>query len=276
MPKRKNRDNILLVALLLMMLLVTGCRSTRNAQGMSQTGSLVPLVQQMQALSSVDDGALSGKLKIEASVGANTFSVGGNIGIERGVGLQLAATALGLFEVARLEATPVDICLVNKVAKEYARADYSPASLLGQAGLRYNTLQAVFLNEPFLPDGKSFLDSLTKLTLYREGGNIVAVTPEYKKIQYTFTFDASTGELRRSEGVYNKSIRVVCDYSDFKQIAERSFPSKIDFEIQGLGQPLKLGLRLSNIKYGNYKFKKNSLSSYRQITVDELLKGLDK
>lgn len=272
--RRKNRA-LLPVCLLFVMLLFAGCRSTKREAASPETVRLQTAVQQMQALLPIE-GSLSGKLKIEALLGEKSLSVGGTIGIEKGVGLQLSATALGLFEVARLEATPAELFLINKVGKEFASVDYSTSSLLGKTGLTYDLLQSVLLNEPFIPGGDGFYASLTKMTLMHEEGNIVAVTPECDNMRYTFVFDAATGELRSSEGVYNDRVRVTCRYSDFKQLDKRTFPTKIDFEVQGVGTPIRLSLRLSNLKEGGYTFKRSSLSSYKKINVKDIIKALDK
>lgn len=275
MPIKRRKDSLQLVALLFVALLFTGCRSARREAVSPETVRLQTAVQQMQAMLPID-GSLSGKLKIEASLGEKSLSAGGTLGIEKGVGLQLAVTALGLFEVARLEATPEGLSIINKVGKEYASADYSASSLLGQAGLTYGILQSVLLNEPFMPGGDDFYASLSKMALMREEGNIVAVTPEYDNMRYTFVFDASTGELHSSEGVCNGKVRVTCRYSDFKQLDRRSFPTKIDFEVHGTGTPIRLSLRLSNLKEGHFAFKRSSLSSYKKIDAKEIIKALDK
>lgn len=274
MPIKRKKDNILVVAILLMTLVFAGCRSTKRESASHVTDELLPLIQQMQALSPVE-GSLSGKLSLEAAIGEKSISVGGSLGVEKGAGLHLAATALGLFEVARLEAATVDFCLINKVGKEYARVDYSPSSLLGQIGLRYNTLQAVFLNEPFMPDGSDFYSSLSKMTLLRDGNSIIAVTPEYKNMRFTFSFDISSGELSRTEGVYNNKVKVTCCYSDFDKLGNRTFPTRINLEISGVGEPVKLCFYLSNLKEGRYTFKKSNLSSYKKMDIADIIKALD-
>ena len=274
MPIRRKRDNILLAAFLLMAILLTGCRSTRKEEAAQATGELLPMVQHMQALSPVE-GGLSCKLNVDAAIGAKSLSVGGTMGVEKGVGLHLAATALGLFEVARLEAAQVDLCLINKMGKEYARIDYSPASPLGQAGLRYAVLQAVFLNEPFMPDGSDFGSSLAKMTFVREGNSIMAVTPEYRNMRCVFEFDIASGELRRTEGIYNNDVKITCEYSDFGKLGNRSFPARMNLEIQGLEITVKLNFMLSNLKEGRYTFKRISLSSYKKMDIAEIIKALD-
>lgn len=274
MPIKRKNSKTQLLFLVLFALLLAGCRSTKKVSVAPESGKLLPLLQQMQALRPIE-GALSSKLKIEAELGEKKLSVGGTIGIERGRGLHMAATALGLFEVARLEATPVNFCVINKVGKEYTLSDYSPASLLGQVGLKYAMLQAVLLNEPFMPDGSDFASSLHKMTILREDNYIVAITPEYKKMQYTFRFDAATGELKSVSGVYNNKVRVICDYSDFEKLDKRTFPGKISIEIQGITTPAKLNLRLSSLKEGRYTFKKSNLSSYKKKGIKEIIKALE-
>ncbi|MBR5335815.1 MAG: DUF4292 domain-containing protein [Bacteroidaceae bacterium] len=274
MPIKRRRNKIPFISILFLALLLAGCRSTKKDGLPSGANNLLPLVQQMQALQPIE-GSISGKLKMEALLGEKKLSVGGTLGVEKNTGLQLAVTALGLFEVARVESTPVDICLINKVGKEYARADYSPSSPLGAAGLSYNLLQAVFLNEPFMPDGTDFYDSLSKITLLREDGNIIAVTPEHNKMRYTFTFDAATGELRCTEGVYNGEVRIMCHYSEFEKLDKRTFPSRMKFEIQGAGTPVELYLHFSNLKEGRYSFQRTALSSYRKKDIKEIIKALE-
>ena len=271
--QRKKRDNKQLVIFLSLIMLLVGCRSSKEGRKTSDVDKLIPLIEQMQAMQPVADN-LSAKTNFEAIIDAKSVSAGGTINIEKGVGLQISATALGLFEVARIDATPVELLLINKVGKEYARSDFSPVSLLGQVGVTYDVLQSLFMNEPFLPAGENFYTSISKVELYRENDNIVAKTPIYKNIYYIFTFDSLTGELRRTEGVYNNKIRVICNYSDFKSLKNRTFPEKLEIEVQGIEKPIKLNFKLSNIKEGRGKFTKSNLSSYKKIDVNEIIKVL--
>lgn len=268
-----RRDSHIYICLFISLFLLAACRTAKTEKSNLEISNMVMEVSNFQATAPVCDN-LSAKLKIKAQIGEKSLSSSGTFGVEKEQGIQICINALGLFEVARLEVTPKDALVMNRVGKEYVQLDYTSASVLEQAGLNYNILQSVFLNEPFSPDGKDFIDALPNMSFTREGDDILVKTPEVGLMQYTFRFNAHTGELLATNGVYEKKVRVSCNYSDFEKLEGRSFPRNIILSIDGVGTPLALTLKLSNLKVGRYVFKNSNVASYKKMELSNIIRSL--
>lgn len=272
MERKKNSLSFLL--LLLLLFVVAGCRTTKkigtgNIKGDITLAELSSMPAFLPAPMNI-----SSKLKLTAEVGAKTLSASGTLGIEEDKGVGLGITALGLFEIARIEITPQTALVINKVDNEYASINYSSNSILQQAGLNYDILQAVLLNVPFTTDGSDVLEALTVMDITRVGNDITLVTPQKGTMQYTFLIDAVSGELQKTSGTYNSSVKVNCEYRDFTEIEGRRFPREISLVVDGLDTPLSLKFRLSNIKEGKYKFKNSDTNSMKQMELNAILDAI--
>ena len=270
--ERKKRRNSLLY-LLLLLVVVTSCRTTKNINTGSIKGNItIDELVNMQAFTPVPMN-LSAKLKMKAHVGGKSLSTKGTLGVEEGKGIQIGITALGLFEVARIEVTPSLALLINKVDDEYALLDSGALGTLQQAGLSYEVLQAIFMNVPFISDG-DIAESLSTMEITRVGNKITILAPQKGAMQYTFYIDAPTGVLQQTSGVYNNRVRVDCHYSDFTEIQEHSFPRKIRLDVQGAGTPLTLDLTLSNIREGKFRFKSTDTKGMKQIDASHIIDAI--
>lgn len=79
------------------------------------------------------------------------ISCGGSLKMKRDDVIQLSLTFLG-FEVGRLEFTPKDGLVVDRIHKQYSRASYAEVDFLRQAGLDFYTLQSLFWSKSSPPE----------------------------------------------------------------------------------------------------------------------------
>ncbi len=271
-----KKDKILYLLILLVLFVLAGCRSTKQTSKKEVSNEVaVQKVLDMPALNPVA-AALTAKMRISAVIGNNSFNAGGTIKMEQGAGIQMGITALGLFELARLEISPFDVQFVNKVNKEYAALSYTDVGFLQQTGLSYKILEAVFMNELFSYNDMPLAKALYDMTITRSADDVVLTTPMERGMQYRFFLNSTTGELVRTEGSYNNDVSVVCNYSKFEAVGARSFPRIISLVITGAEKNITLDLELSNIKTDTYRFKKSNISSYRKMNLLNLLKSIVK
>lgn len=259
--------------LLISVALLAGCRSAKKSgKPVDAYSPLASQVQQLQAMAPIEN-SITAKMKIKADIAGKTISTGGTISIEEHAGIVLAIEAMGLFEVVRIETTPENMQIINKMGKEYTSLDYSEYGFLKQTGLGYPILESVLINKPFTPDGGDFVAALPRMDIVRSGSNIVVTTEKVNGMQYTFTFNA-TGELINTRGIYNDKVQVNCEYGDFTDVNQRSFPKTIQLSVVGAGKPLNLYLQLRNIKENSYLFRKSRLDDYRQMEIKSILDAL--
>lgn len=257
-----------------MLFLLSACRSTKSGTALVKNNTpLLQQLEQMQAMIPVD-GDITAKLRMVAGVDGKSLSSKGSFSVDKGNGMRIGITAMGLFEIARLDISVSEACLINKIGKEYAMLNYSENSLLGQAGLNYNILESVLTNSPFSPDGTPFSDAVKHMDISADSAYITVSTGKRDKMNYSFTFKKSTGELIKTEGVYDNTVRVKCEYSDFEKLISRTFPCSIHLVIEGLDKTIGLELELSNVKETVYNFSMSNVSSYKLIELSRIIELL--
>ena len=274
MEKRKTRNKLFTIfttAMLASLLIVaSGCASSKKG---STIGTMtIKELQTLPALKSTGKH-LSAKLKISTKIKGSSLSASGNIKIKRGEGLQISINALGGFiEVARIEATPERMLLINRLGREYTEITYKEVEILQQLGIDYAMLEAILLNEPFAPDGRPLDKELRKMEITTANGEILLSTTREKGMQYNFHIEQNNGRLILTRGDYNNRININCNYSDFTDTGTRPFPQNISFSAASMS----LRLTLSNIKESSFKLNKTSnLSSYKKTDAANLLKKLN-
>ena len=259
---------IAIIAMVLMSAALVGCRSSKKAT----TGTLrLAEIEKsiMPALSSVGDN-LSAKVKFDVNLNGKELSLNGNIKVKRGEGIIASINALGgIIEVARVELTPKGMLLLYRLGKQYVRVDYDEVDALRNLGFDYSMLEAIFLNELFAPEGKSFEKAIADIKA--ANGEIVLTTKRSHDMQYSFHIEQSSGNLVLTRGDYDDRINVDCNYSDFTTLNGRAFPKQIRFAVAGSA----LDMRLSNIKNSEVKLSfTKDLSSYAPADLSGLMKKL--
>ena len=94
--------------------------------------------------------------------GSKDISVGGSLHMRKDDVIRIQLTAFGLMEVGRLEFTKDYVMIVDRIHKEYIKADYNKVSFLQRNGLNFYSLQALFWNMLFMPGTKKVTDDMLK------------------------------------------------------------------------------------------------------------------
>lgn len=260
-------------------LLLAGCRTAKQPVAVAVEPEAVITrseLETMETFKPVGD-AFTAKVKINADISGTEAAAAGNMKIEQGSGMSIGITALGLFELARLEVSPSDLQFLNKVTKEYAALTYTDVGFLRDAGLSYRVLEAMLMNEIFSPDAAAPLDkAVAKMKISLQDNNVVLTTEEQDGMVYCFYIDRNSGNLVRTDATYNSYITVVCRYSDFRQFNDRAFPYNMTIDVEGVDEEISINLNLSNVRNDNYTFTKSNISSYRQINIEKLLQSVGK
>ena len=268
--RQNARNNIII--LLLLSLLFVGCKTKHGAVGTT------PLDMESLAFVSTSPSvvsprtAMSGNVKLSATVNGESFVAKGTMRVKEGNGVQIAVTALGLMEVACLEFLPDNMRFIYKLGKEYTELPYSDIAFLERTGIGYKMLEAVFMNNLFSPDGRSFQQAMKEMSYSKDDDVITVTTKEKNDITYKFYIDKHSGELLQSEGVHVDGIKVICHYSEFSTINGISFPHKILLTLEGVDNNVSLQFTLSKLKFDDVKFTPRHISSsYEKKSAEQLL-----
>ena len=95
---------------------------------------------------------LSARLSLELDVdGRKTHKLAGSLRVKRGEVIQLSlAPVLGI-EIGRAEITPDGLLVIDRMNKRYVQLAYSELEEFSHVDLSYELLQALVLNEMFVP-----------------------------------------------------------------------------------------------------------------------------
>ena len=133
---------------------LVSCGSSRKIQTDSIT---TPKASQTQVQNVV------AKLDVNLKSGTMDMDVDGKVQVRRDQMMRVLITPFGLMEAARLEITPNDILIVDRINKQYVRARYDEVPELKNNGITFQTLQDRFYEE--YPK-KTFTISIDKMTLH--------------------------------------------------------------------------------------------------------------
>lgn len=180
-----------------------------------------------------------GSLTFGVKSGDKNISLPGSLHMRKDevIRLQIFIPLLGS-EVARLEFTPTYVLFIDRIHKEYVKADYSEVDFLKKQGLNFYSLQAMFWNQLLLPG----TDKVTESDLKQFDVNLNSKTSFYpvtfSKKQMSFVWNArkTTGAIESAKITFKNSSKEVSTltwkYSNFKDVGVKQFPASQIFKLQ--------------------------------------------
>lgn len=248
------------------LLLITSCSTARHR---------VKAVESLYDIPSIASpiSYLSAKTELKMSGGDkdDDEKLNGTLKVSKGVGTVLAVTVAGMYEVARLEALPGELTLINKWDKVYTPILYDDILALEKSGVNYSMFESIMTNTIFSHDGKTGVAAVLDMTMDDMGEYIYLTTKKIKRAQYRFVVQKSSGNLVRTEILYNGVKVTECIYDDFKYIDDRYLPRSIEFVV-GIDkiseERASMLIELSKIKTKEFKMKRTNLNkNYEEVDV---------
>ena len=221
---------------------------------------------------------IRGKMSIGLRMGDGTsLSASGSIKMKRDEIIQLSITALGLVELGRMELTPKYLFIQDRYHKRYLKSAWSDIPSLKSAGVDFNTFQALFWNELYVP-GRSaepsesdFLQSSSGLRAKLEpkdapeAASLLFYTDEDQKLVYQTTLIARNGKLRFDGNC-----------SSWSQLDGKQFPAALRLAIS-VTKEYVAELTFTRLQVdesmGNIAITRSD-GKYTQVSLEEVLKGL--
>lgn len=271
------------IVLLLVVALFASCRSTKNLENTTSsaavtapaaTASTAAAVVKNVAKNNLTKTCLTAKVKVEIEGLGKSLSANGTLRMKRDDVVQLSVTFLGM-EVGRLEFTPQDVLIVDRLNKQYVRAAYSEVSFLKKANLDFYALQSVFWNELFVPGERSAANSASRFTLSYQNGTPVLSLTNTPQLSYRFLTQPNPALLtalvvRGTKESDKGEFRF--DYADFSAFDGRQFPNTMSMNVTGTGKDMGLKLNLSRLgNDSDWETRTTVSSKYTRRTVDQVL-----
>ncbi len=281
--------------MLVMLCLLASCASKKAIVGgttvvteKTESESISPAVKKLTFVQKVYDNQvytknIVGDMSFHIQYGQKEITVPGALRMRKDevIRIQLFIPILGT-EVARLEFTPEEVLIVDRMHKEYIQADYTKVDFLRDKGLTFYSLQALFWNQLFLPGvektGESDLKKFEVDLDVKEGN--VPVSYQQGEMAYRWEADPTTGRIldaliKYQSGKHGTS-SVEMTYGNFKSVGAKSFPAELGLRLSttATGSQQNVSIDFSLDKVGtdsNWDTNTKISSKYKKVEPEDVL-----
>ena len=259
----------------------------KNAVKSEKTASLISqnlaFVQKVSDTRVYADNIVA-DISFNLKTGSRNITVPGSLHMRRDkvIRLQLFIPILGT-EVGRLEFTPNEVLVVDRIHKEYFQADYTKLDFLKDNGLNFYSLQALFWNQLFLPGKQRVSESdLSKYSVNLGG---MPVSLNNGNMKFTWDADRNTGLINKAVVNYSSTAHgkssLVWNYGDFKNVGVKLFPATQSFTFTTTAtakkQSATVNLELDDITTkSNWDEKTVVSGKYKKVETNDVLGKLMK
>ena len=258
----------------------TACRSSKGlVEGTpsGETNRQEEIYKKKIVANAQQADCVTAKLNLDIQALGKAISVDGRLRMKRNEVVQLSLSLLG-FEVGRLEFTPQQVLVVDRVNKQFVRASYAEVDFLQQANVDFYALQSLFWNELFIPGQQDVKANLSRFK-YEEIGNYALLSLlDTPKLVYNFQTQMEQAILNRVT-VKGKRAgdegQLEWTYDNFTRLDNRLFPTLMNCKVSGLEKELSLTFSLSRLDNDAHWSTSTNLSSrYKERRVEEILHQL--
>ena len=248
------------------------------------TGAETLSVKKMSAVMRVNDNAvttetISSKIKFNIKTGSKDITVPGTLRMKKDdvIRLHLQIPILGS-EAGRLEFTKDYVLILDRIHKEYIKADYNQVEFLKRNGLTFHSLQALFWNQLFMPGKESLtIDDMKEFDMDLPSG---AITLKKGKMTYSWQTN-SQALIEKTSVVYSSAkdgdTKVDVGYSEFLPLGVKQFPSEISIDmntgsLKGKKKNIQVNLTLNNPSTdGKWETRTEVSKKFKQVSVEDVL-----
>lgn len=265
----------------LTVVLMASCSSTKmlktshSIEGMTETEFVENVI--------VNAGGwevLTAKMTLAVDLeGKGATKVSGTLRIKKGEVIQMSIAPFLGIEVARVEISPDGVLVIDRMNKRYVRVSFAEVKVLAHADLDFHTLQALFLNELFLP-GKGDLGSrdASAFRVEQQADGVLLDVKRAKRFSYQFLTQAPEALLKESLIGLNGTPYVLSwKYDAFRKLNQKLFPTDMKLAFQGGKKPVKAAFSLSRLSVdADWEAHTEVSSKYERVELEDILKMIIK
>lgn len=263
----------------LIVVLLASCSATKS---LKKSHSIEGMTE-MEFVESVIENtggwrALTAKMSLSLDLeGKGVTKVSGTLRIKKGEVIQMSIAPLLGIEVARAEISPNGILVIDRMNKRYVEVSFAEVKTLAKADLDFHTLQALFLNELFLP-GKDDLTArdASSFRVEPETEGVWLNVKRAKRFGYHFLTEAPEALLKESYiGLNGTPYGLRWKYDDFRALEKKQFPVDMKLAFEGGKKPVKAAMALSRLSTnGDWEAHTEVSKKYEKVELEEILKIL--
>ena len=224
-----------------------------------------------------------GDMSFNIKMGDKDVTVPGSVHMRKDevIRLQLFIPLLGS-EVGRLEFTPNEVLVVDRMHKEYVQADYNQLSFLKNNGLTFYSLQALFWNELLVP-GSSSVNSKDYSSFEvgeDQDGDTKPLSLKKGNISYRWLAAKGTGLITNTTVSYQSGSHgasdLVWNYGNFTPVGAKQFPAlqNIKFSTTSSNKlkKVEVNIKMKEVKTTEKWDTKTTVSNkYKKVEANDIL-----
>lgn len=268
-----------IVGIMVLVVLLASCSSTKSLKKAHSIEGMdaVEYVENVIANAGGWD-ALTAKMSLSLDLGdKGATKVNGTLRVKKGEVIQMSiAPVLGI-EVARAEISPDGVLVIDRVHKRYVKVSFAEVKALANADLDFHTLQALFLNELFLP-GKGTLSArdASSYQVKMETDGILLDVKKTKRFSYQFLTQVPEALLKESIiALKGTPYRLEWNYGTFRPLGQKLFPTDMQVAFKGGKKPVKANVFLSRLSTnGDWDTHTEVSRKYEKVELEDILKLL--
>ena len=269
-----------LLTVILLALFVVSCSTTKITkkadfiEGLSETEYWENVLSNCGGMGRE---ALTARMSLALDLSGKTTKVNGTMRIKKGEVVQLSIAPLLGIEVVRAEISPDGVLVIDRMNKRYVRVSFSELQELTNAQLDFHTLQALFLNEIFLPGKKGVTSrDFSAFDVELMGKDVRLDVRKTKRFSYSFLMQGAEALLKESfVGLKDENYGLSWRYENFRSFEQRMFPNTMKLSLQGLKKPMNATFSLSRLSVNsNWESYTKVSDKYVQVKLEDLIKRL--
>ena len=263
----------------MLVVLLASCSATKmlkkfhSIEGMSETEYVENVITHAGGWD-----ALTAKMSLSLDwEGKGATKVNGTLRVKKGEVVQMSIAPFLGIEVARVEISPDGVLVIDRVNKRYVNVSFAEVKALANVDLDFHTLQALFLNELFLP-GKGTLTArdAAAYQVETEADGVLLDVRKTKRFSYRFLTQAPEALLKESIiGLTGTPYRLEWKYDSFRPLGQKQFPTDMQVMFKGGKKPVKAAFALSRLSTnGDWEARTEVSKRYEKVRLEDILKLL--
>ena len=273
-----------IVAMTAVVLFLSSCGSQKktvhpNAPIETDTIGQAEFLKNVRKSSEISSRYVTAKLKFVVEMGPQKINLTGNLRMLRDDVIRLQLMYFGFVEAGRFEFTKDEVLIIDRINKQYLRAPYRYIDFLRNSGINFNTLQALFWDELFIPG----LDSVREKDLGKfstdMGGDEAVIYLEKGPINYSWLANQKTGRIKMTNIMYrdpeNGKSQLNWNYESYGLLNGKPFPNDMIVTLTTPKKEVKITIKFNYMGTDDQWDTRSTVSGkYQEVTIDELLKRI--
>ena len=285
-----NRRNTIISIVLALPILLGACSSSKKAlkDSAKVPTADVPTVAETNTseatynyVSKICSNAVTTKnivssIDFNLKSGSKDISVDGKISMRKDEVIRIQLSPMGLVEVGRMDFTPDSVLIMDRIHKQFVKVGYNDVSFLKNNGINFNSLQALFWNQLFVPGTTKLQEK--EMRMFEKDGSSISIANG--KMKYTWETDLATALINKASAIYNGSngkSMLYWQYGKFKSFQSSQFPTEHIVKFNTGGKEMTVTINMGGLKNdGGWDVETKVPKKYKPVKFQDVINQIMK